>query len=133
MRTHARHPRARLPQRVHRAAHAGREPDLQRPAQPDRVGQDHRVPSSKHALEQPASNEVEVTEEAEQAWIDLLLTGGGRMLGSPDCTPGYYNNEGQDPGPAAAFYVGYPQGASAFFSYIDGWRSSGDFEGLAFS
>ncbi len=83
--------------------------------------------------EQAGLERVEVTEEAEQAWIDLLLSGGGRMLGSPDCTPGYYNNEGQDPGPAAAFYVGYPQGASAFFSYIDGWRSSGDFEGLAFS
>ncbi|HUF33892.1 MAG TPA: NAD(P)/FAD-dependent oxidoreductase [Acidimicrobiales bacterium] len=77
-------------------------------------------------------DEVEVTEEAEQAWIDLLLTGGGRMLGSPDCTPGYYNNEGQDPGPAAKLNVGYPQGAMAFFRYIDEWRSSGDFEGLAF-
>jgi cyclohexanone monooxygenase len=56
----------------------------------------------------------------------------GRMIGSPDCTPGYYNNEGQDPGPAAKYHVGYPQGAMAFFRYIDEWRSSGEFEGLAF-
>ena len=28
----------------------------------------------------------------------LLLTGPGSMIGGPDCTPGYYNNEGQDPG-----------------------------------
>ncbi len=74
--------------------------------------------------------EVEVTAEAEQAWVDLLLSGGGRMLGSPDCTPGYYNNEGQDPGPAAASFVGYPHGAAAYFAYLDEWRASGRFEGL---
>ncbi len=77
-------------------------------------------------------NEVEVTKEAEEAWIDLLLSGGGMMLGSPDCTPGYYNNEGQDPGPRGRFNVGYPQGAMAYFQYIDQWRASGAFEGLAF-
>jgi len=76
--------------------------------------------------------EVEVTREAEAAWVALLLTGMGRMLGSPDCTPGYYNNEGQDPGPAAKLHVGYPAGASAYFKYIDEWRRSGAFEGLEF-
>ena len=55
-----------------------------------------------------------------------------RMMGAPDCTPGYYNNEGQDPGPAARLNVGYPAGATAFFKYLDDWRSSGAFEGLAF-
>ncbi len=76
--------------------------------------------------------QIEVTGEAEDAWIELLLTGVGRMLGSPDCTPGYYNNEGQDPGPAARLSVGHPGGATAYFKYIDGWRNSGAFEGLAF-
>ena len=52
------------------------------------------------------------------------------MLGAPDCTPGYYNNEGQDPGPAAKYAVGYPAGASAYFRYIEDWRNSGTFEGL---
>lgn len=85
----------------------------------------------KHALDQGAK-EVEVTEAAQAAWVDLLLTGMGRMMGAPDCTPGYYNNEGQDPGPAARLNVGYPHGASAFFKYIDGWRRSGRFEGVAF-
>ncbi|WP_300579054.1 NAD(P)/FAD-dependent oxidoreductase [Phenylobacterium sp.] len=85
----------------------------------------------RHALDVGAK-EVEVTPEAQAAWVDLLLTGMGRMLGAPDCTPGYYNNEGQDPGPAAQLNVGYPQGASAFFKYIDGWRASGAFEGLTF-
>jgi cyclohexanone monooxygenase len=86
----------------------------------------------RHALD-GGFDRVEVTKEAEDAWIELLLTGGGRMLGSPDCTPGYYNNEGVDPGPAAALYSGYPAGASAFFAYLDRWRTSGEFEGLAFS
>jgi cyclohexanone monooxygenase len=77
-------------------------------------------------------SEVEVTQEAQDAWVALLLTGMGRMLGSPDCTPGYYNNEGQDPGPAARLAVGYPAGASAYFKYLDEWRVSGAFEGLEF-
>jgi cation diffusion facilitator CzcD-associated flavoprotein CzcO len=77
--------------------------------------------------------EVEVTKAAEDAWIELLLTGTGRMLGSQDCTPGYYNNEGQDPGPAAKLNVGYPAGPAAYFEYIKRWRACGDFEGLEFS
>ena len=85
----------------------------------------------KHALD-GGHREVEVTKEAQDAWVELLLTGMGRMMGAPDCTPGYYNNEGQDPGPAAKLNVGYPAGASAYFKYIDGWRNSGQFEGLAF-
>ena len=64
--------------------------------------------------------------------IESLLSGAGagRMLGAPDCTPGYYNNEGRDPGPAARLNVGHPQGATAYFRYLDEWRSSGEFEGL---
>ena len=78
------------------------------------------------------AREVEVTQGAQDAWVALLLKGMGRMIGSPDCTPGYYNNEGQDPGPAARLNVGYPAGASAYFRYLAGWRESGRYEGLAF-
>jgi len=85
----------------------------------------------RHALDTGA-NEVEVTKAAENAWIQLLLTGAGRMIGSPDCTPGYYNNEGQTPGPGARLAVGHPGGATAYFNYIDEWRNSGEFEGLEF-
>ncbi|HSZ51781.1 MAG TPA: NAD(P)/FAD-dependent oxidoreductase [Caulobacteraceae bacterium] len=85
----------------------------------------------RHALDQGAK-EVEVTKAAQDAWVELLLSGPGRMIGSSDCTPGYYNNEGQDPGPAARLNVGYPAGASAYFKYIDQWRASGSFEGLEF-
>jgi len=85
----------------------------------------------KHALE-GGYREIEVTKEAEDAWVNLLLSGPGTMLGSPDCTPGYYNNEGQPPGPQSTFFVGYPQGAMAYFQYIDRWRNAGTFEGLDF-
>jgi cyclohexanone monooxygenase len=73
---------------------------------------------------------IEVSKQAEDAWLEILLSGPGRMLGSRDCTPGYYNNEGQDLGPAAQLNVGYPQGATAFFQYLERWRSADELEGL---
>ena len=85
----------------------------------------------KHALDN-GHREVEVTADAEQAWVDLLLTGPGTFLGTADCTPGYYNNEGQDSAFDRAFFVGYPQGAMAYFAYLDEWRSTGTFDGLEF-
>ena len=74
-------------------------------------------------------DEVEVTETAQEKWVEHLLTGPGRMINSPDCTPGYYNNEGQ-PNAAARYAVGYPAGPAAYFRYLDAWRRSGKFEGL---
>ena len=85
----------------------------------------------RHALD-GGHRQVEVTAAAQDAWVELLLSGPGRMLGSPDCTPGYYNNEGQDPGPAGRLNVGYPAGASAYFRYLAGWRDAGRFDGLDF-
>jgi hypothetical protein len=89
-----------------------------------------------HALER-GHERVEVTQEAEDAWIDLLLTGEGSGLasvfGSAECTPGYYNNEGMPPGPGARLWLGYPGGPVAFFDLIATWRTDGRFEGLAFT
>ena len=85
----------------------------------------------KHAIDIGAK-EIEVTKEAEDAWLELLLTGPGMMMANPDCTPGYYNNEGQPLGAGASLFVGYPAGAMAYFTYIDEWRSKGDFEGIEF-
>jgi cation diffusion facilitator CzcD-associated flavoprotein CzcO len=79
------------------------------------------------------ASRVEVTQDGQDKWVEILLTPGLRsMLSLPDCTPGYYNNEGQPLGPAARYAVGYPQGPAAYFRYLDGWRKSGAFEGLAF-
>ena len=83
--------------------------------------------------EETGATEVEVTAEAEDAWMDLLRTGARRFGGDPDCTPGYYNNEGRvdEIGDGLAG-MGYPEGAWAYFQYIKGWRESGDFEGIDF-
>jgi cyclohexanone monooxygenase len=84
-----------------------------------------------HALEN-GHQEVEVTKEAEDAWMELLASGPGMTLGSADCTPGYYNNEGQPGGQGWTQFVGYPGGAMAYFQYLDAWRNKGDFAGLEF-
>src|SRR5205085_5516259 len=70
----------------------------------------------KHALDN-GYREIEVTKEAEDAWLELLLSGPGRMLAAGDntCTPGYYNNEGQPGGAGAEVFVGYPGGAMELF------------------
>jgi cation diffusion facilitator CzcD-associated flavoprotein CzcO len=85
-----------------------------------------------HALEVGAE-EVEVTEEAQAAWLALLEGSVRAFMGSPECTPGYYNNEGQPIGPKERRNgSGYPAGPVAFFDYIDRWRTSGTFDGLTF-
>jgi len=86
-----------------------------------------------HALETDA-DEVEVTEAAEQAWVRRIESAAGLgFLGNPDCTPGYYNNEGRPFGRRERLNVGgYPEGPVAYFAYIDAWRRSGKFEGLEF-
>ncbi|HVT76705.1 MAG TPA: NAD(P)/FAD-dependent oxidoreductase [Acidimicrobiales bacterium] len=87
----------------------------------------------KHAVDN-GYERIEVTKQAEQEWLDLLLSGPGRMLGAnTECTPGYYNNEGQPLANGASLFVGYPQGAMAYFAYIAEWRTNGRFDGLAFS
>jgi cation diffusion facilitator CzcD-associated flavoprotein CzcO len=85
----------------------------------------------RHALDH-GHREVEVTAQAEQDWVQLLLTHPGMLISSPDCTPGYYNNEGQDAGRRAQLSVGYPAGAAAFFAHLAQWRDTGTYEGLAF-
>lgn len=85
-----------------------------------------------HAVKQ-GSAEVEVTKKAEDDWLELLSTSVRPGIGGPDCTPGYYNNEGQPLTAASKRMVGYPAGAVAYFNYIEDWRNSGEFEGLAFS
>ena len=77
---------------------------------------------------------VEVTKEAEDKWVETILGfAGGPMggLGGPDCTPGYYNNEGQ-PNPNAAQSAPYGGGSIRFFKLLEEWREDGSFDGLEF-
>jgi cation diffusion facilitator CzcD-associated flavoprotein CzcO len=86
----------------------------------------------KHALDEGA-DEVDVTAEAENAWMELLETNPTSFFGNADCTPGYYNNEGQPLNARARFgMAGYPFGPVAYFDYIEKWRDSGEFDGLEF-
>ena len=86
----------------------------------------------KHAIDIGAK-QVEVTPEAEAAWMQRLINGGRQFAGNPDCTPGYYNNEGQEAGPGDMVNrLGFPEGPTAYFEYIADWRSSGEFAGLDF-
>ena len=85
-----------------------------------------------HALKTGAA-EVEVTAEAEDAWVDLLEGSTRAFMGNSECTPGYYNNEGKPTGRREKLNgSGYPDGPVAFFQYIAKWRESGEFEGLEF-
>lgn len=75
---------------------------------------------------------VEVTAEAEEAWLDLL-SGTAAPAFLADCTPGYYNNEGKPDERATGLFGGYPAGPVAFFEFIEAWRTDGRFEGLSFA
>ena len=83
--------------------------------------------------EQNGFAEVDATDEAVEKWVNFVLTGVPRMLGTADCTPGYYNNEGVGLTERNKYQMGHPKGARAFFAHIKAWRDAGDFKGLAFS
>ena len=77
---------------------------------------------------------VEVTAEAERDWVGMLAEGSLGVFASSDCTPGYYNNEGQPLGQRERLNVsGYPEGPVAYFDYIERWRSTGEFTGVSFT
>ncbi len=85
-----------------------------------------------HALAVGA-DQVEPTAEAEAAWVELLEAGSRGFGNNPDCTPGYYNNEGKLATEAnMRSSLGFPDGPMPYFNYIDDWRNSGSFEGLEF-
>ncbi len=78
---------------------------------------------------------VEATQAAENEWAQEIVdnarngTGG---IGGTDCTPGYYNLEGQlsDKPPYGAWYG---KGSVVFFQMMKEWRESGEFQGLEFA
>jgi cation diffusion facilitator CzcD-associated flavoprotein CzcO len=86
----------------------------------------------RHALDTGA-DEVEVTAAAEDEWVQLLEGSQRAFIGSQECTPGYYNNEGHAIGRKERLNgSGFPEGPGAYFRYIAEWRSNGRFEGLEF-
>ena len=78
---------------------------------------------------------VEVSAAAEEAWVREIVENPPRWGGfgtTNDCTPGYYNNEGQQH-PHAAQSGFYGGGALEFFQLLADWRAKGDLAGLVLS
>ena len=73
---------------------------------------------------------VEVTEEAEQEWVQEIIKM-SRLSESfqAECTPGYYNNEGK-PNPKSVQNGSYGAGPVKFFKVIEDWREEGTLAGL---
>ncbi|MCC6918114.1 MAG: NAD(P)/FAD-dependent oxidoreductase [Alphaproteobacteria bacterium] len=76
---------------------------------------------------------VEATPEAEAAWVDEIMQKAiMRQKFAEECTPGYYNNEGQ-PSPAAVRNGSYGAGPIAFVKLLETWRDDGSLPGLSLS
>ena len=73
---------------------------------------------------------VEAAEEAEQQWVRTIIDK-ARMNQEfqAQCTPGYYNNEGQL-NELAAQGSPYGGGSMEFFALMQQWRDAGELEGL---
>ncbi len=83
----------------------------------------------RHALD-TGLREIEVTATAEDEWLATLAEAARDVRSFQEqCTPGYYNNEGQSDGNG---FLGssYGKGPLSFFELLAAWRQSGQFEGL---
>jgi len=77
---------------------------------------------------------IETTPEGEQSWLDEMAD--KARLGArfrAECTPGYYNNEGQTGNPNQFFSGTYGAGPIRFFRILDEWRENGRLEGVVIS
>jgi len=73
--------------------------------------------------------EIEVTEEAATDWTAMIENSAvPAAVGQGECTPGYFNAEGQGSGALSV----YLQGPVAFFKLLEDWRNEGMHEGLEF-
>jgi cyclohexanone monooxygenase len=82
-----------------------------------------------HALENGIQT-LEASEQAETEWVRTIIQkarGGLSFL--EECTPGYYNNEGQ-PGERNGQNGFYGGGSIEFFKLLEDWRARGGLEGL---
>jgi len=83
-----------------------------------------------HRAVEKGIRSLEVTEEAEAAWVDAVIGRSGFATDfAESCTPGYYNSEGQ-PGKTSrqnGFYFGGP---TEFVEILEQWRADGEMKGL---
>ena len=85
----------------------------------------------KTVLERNAET-VEVTAEAEEAWVQeiIRLAGTGATAFLEECTPGYYNREGTVGRGASMQNSPYAPGINAFNALLAAWREPGTLEGM---
>ncbi len=78
---------------------------------------------------------VEVDAEAEEAWVEqiIALAGAGATEFLAECTPGYYNREGQVGRGANMQNSPYAPGINAFNDLLRTWREKGDLAGMTLS
>ncbi|MBU6270648.1 MAG: NAD(P)/FAD-dependent oxidoreductase [Betaproteobacteria bacterium] len=73
---------------------------------------------------------VEASEQAEAAWVDTIVKlARARQPFLNQCTPGYYNNEGQ-PNERTARNSQFWRGPMVFIRMLDAWRKEGSLQGL---
>jgi cation diffusion facilitator CzcD-associated flavoprotein CzcO len=74
--------------------------------------------------------EIEATAEAERSWLQELSESARDIRAFQEqCTPGYYNNEGQ-PGTGGFLVGSYGLGPMPFFQLLADWRAAGNFPGM---
>jgi cyclohexanone monooxygenase len=70
------------------------------------------------------------TPAAEQEWQQQLrAVAGARRKYDAECTPGYYNNDGQ-PNAETGLQAFYQGGSAEFFEILEAWRADGSFAGF---
>lgn len=90
---------------------------------------DHIAYIIKQALQRGAKV-VECTEEAQDQWVKTIReTAIDTSAFDRECTPGYYNNEGEE---KRRWYLGEPYGPGfyVFDKLLRAWRERGEMEGL---
>ena len=78
---------------------------------------------------------VEVTAEAEDAWVKTIVSFAGSEATAflEECTPGYYNREGKTSSGASMQNSPYAPGINAFNDLLEDWRAKGDLAGMKLS
>jgi cyclohexanone monooxygenase len=75
---------------------------------------------------------LEPTADGEQAYVDEIHR--VARLGTrfyTECTPGYYNGEGQVQAGRGLFTQMYSPGPIKFFALLEAWRTNGRLDGMA--
>lgn len=76
---------------------------------------------------------VEPSRQAQDAWIaEIVDKSRMREQFFTECTPGYYNNEGQ-PSARSRQDTTYGAGSIAYFAILEQWRKSGGLQGMELS